>query len=67
MKIKPLSDRIVVRRVEPAEMTEGGIVIPEMAKEQTCEGMIVAVGLGKLDKKGKWNMNQKNKEVSVGG
>lgn len=47
MKIRPLSDRILVKRVESEEKTAGGIFIPENAKEKPIEGQIIAVGNGK--------------------
>jgi chaperonin GroES len=52
MKLKPLQDRILVRRTEEEETTKGGIIIPDTAKEKPAEGKIVAVGNGKLDKDG---------------
>ncbi len=53
MKVKPLYDRILVRRVEPEEKVKGGIIIPDTAKEKPLEGKVVAVGTGRLDDKGK--------------
>ncbi len=53
MKIKPLSDRILVRRLEAEEKTKGGIIIPDTAKEKPREGKIVAVGDGRIDEDGK--------------
>ncbi len=53
MKIKPLSDRILVRRLEAEEKTKGGIIIPDTAKEKPREGKIVAVGDGRVDEDGK--------------
>jgi len=53
MKIKPLSDRILVKREEPGETVRGGIIIPDTAKEKPQEGKVVAVGPGKLDEHGK--------------
>ena len=52
MKVKPLYDRVIVRRVEEEETTKGGIIIPDTAKEKPQEGEIVAVGSGKLNDKG---------------
>ena len=52
MKIKPLGDRILVKRLEEEETTAGGIIIPDSAKEKPAEGEIVAVGPGKLNDKG---------------
>ena len=53
MKLKPLSDRVLVLRIEEEEKTSGGIVIPDTAKEKPMEGKIIAVGSGKVDDKGK--------------
>jgi chaperonin GroES len=52
MKIRPLQDRIVVRRLEGENKTKGGIIIPDTAKEKPIEGRIVAVGNGKVLKNG---------------
>ena len=52
MKIRPLNDRILVKRLEGEEKTAGGIIIPDSAKEKPAEGEIVAVGLGKLNDAG---------------
>ena len=48
MKIKPLGDKVVVKRLEAEAVTEGGIVLPDSAKEKPKEGKIVAVGEGRL-------------------
>jgi chaperonin GroES len=48
MKIKPLHDRIIVKRLEEEEITKGGIIIPDTAKEKPIEGKVVAVGDGKV-------------------
>jgi chaperonin GroES len=53
MRIKPLSDRVLVLRIEEEEKTSGGIIIPDTAKEKPQEGKVVAVGPGKLDENGK--------------
>jgi chaperonin GroES len=53
MKIRPLSDRIVVKRTQEEEKTKGGIIIPDSAKEKPLEGLVVAVGSGKVLKNGK--------------
>ncbi len=53
MKIRPLADRVVVKRLEQEEKTKGGIIIPDTAKEKPVEGKVVAVGSGKLQKNGK--------------
>ena len=52
MKIRPLYDRIVVTRVEEKEQVQGGIIIPDTAKEKPQEGEVVAVGKGKRNEKG---------------
>ncbi len=52
MKIRPLNDRLLVERLEEETTTAGGIIIPDSAKEKPAEGKIVAVGKGKLNKKG---------------
>jgi len=48
MKIRPLHDRILVKRLEEEERTKGGIIIPDTAKEKPIEGRVVAVGKGKV-------------------
>jgi chaperonin GroES len=53
MKIRPLQDRIIVKRVEEEEKTKGGIIIPDSAKEKPMEGKVIAVGNGKLLENGK--------------
>jgi chaperonin GroES len=53
MKIKPLNDRVIVKRVEQEQKTSGGIIIPDTAKEKPQEGLVVAVGPGKRDDDGK--------------
>jgi len=53
MRIKPLNDRILVRRLEAEEKTKGGIVLPETAKEKPKEGEVIAVGPGKMLESGK--------------
>lgn len=53
MKIRPLQDRIVVKRVKEEEKTKGGIIIPDSAKEKPVEGEVIAVGNGKVAKDGK--------------
>jgi chaperonin GroES len=52
MKVRPLNDRILVKRLEEEEMTKGGIIIPDSAKEKPAEGEIIAVGKGKMNDKG---------------
>jgi chaperonin GroES len=53
MKIRPLQDRVIVRRLEEEEKTKGGIIIPDTAKEKPQEGKVIAVGKGKLTEDGK--------------
>ena len=53
MKIRPLQDRIVVKRVEEEQKSPGGIIIPDTAKEKPMEGKVVAVGKGKILENGK--------------
>ena len=53
MKIRPLQDKVLVKRLEEEEKTKGGIIIPETAKEAPAEGKVVAVGQGKRDESGK--------------
>ena len=53
MKIKPLRDRVIIRRLGEEEKTKGGIIIPDSAKEKPQEGEVVAVGTGKILEDGK--------------
>ncbi len=53
MKIKPLGDRLLVRRLEEEEVKKGGIIIPDSAKEKPMEAKVVEVGTGKTDDSGK--------------
>jgi chaperonin GroES len=53
MKLRPLQDRILIRRVEPEAKTPGGIFIPDTAQEKPVEGEVVAVGPGARDENGK--------------
>jgi chaperonin GroES len=48
MKIRPLHDRVIVKRIKEEETTKGGIIIPDTAKEKPSEGKVIAVGKGKL-------------------
>ncbi|HHO49017.1 MAG TPA: co-chaperone GroES [Desulfobacteraceae bacterium] len=52
MKIRPLNDRVLVKRLEEEAKTAGGIIIPDTAKEKPAEGEVVAVGPGKMNTKG---------------
>ncbi|MFO7984683.1 MAG: co-chaperone GroES [Desulfatiglandaceae bacterium] len=53
MKVRPLHDRVIVKRVEEEEKTKGGIIIPDTAKEKPVEGQVIAVGDGKVGDDGK--------------
>ncbi len=53
MKLRPLGDRILVKRIKEEEKTKGGIIIPDTAKEKPQEGKVVAVGKGKVADDGK--------------
>jgi len=53
MKIKPLSDRILVLRIEDAEVKKGGIIIPDTAKEKPMQAKVIEIGSGKRDEDGK--------------
>ena len=53
MKIRPLQDRVIVKRLEEEEKTKGGIIIPDTAKEKPQEGKVIAVGKGKMTEEGK--------------
>ena len=52
MKLQPLGDRVVVQRLEAEEKTEGGIILPDAAKEKPQRGKIIAVGDGKISDEG---------------
>jgi len=52
-KIRPLQDRVIIKRVKEEEKSKGGIIIPDTAKEKPIEGKVVAVGSGKVTKDGK--------------
>ena len=52
-KFTPLHDRILVRRVEEADTTRGGIIIPDSAKDKPQEGEVISVGKGKISEEGK--------------
>lgn len=53
MKVKPLQDRVLIKRVEEETKTRGGIIIPDSAKEKPLEGVVLAVGNGKILEDGK--------------
>ena len=52
MKIRPLNDRILVKRLDQLEKTAGGIIIPDSAKEKPAEGKVISVGNGKMNEAG---------------
>ena len=52
MRVRPLYDRLIVKRLEEEEKTKGGIIIPDTAKEKPVEGKVIAVGAGKLKEDG---------------
>lgn len=52
MNIKPLADRVIVKPIEPEEKKQGGIIIPDTAKEKPQEGEVIAVGPGKISESG---------------
>lgn len=62
MKVKPLGDRLLVKRVEEKEQKKGNIIIPDTAKEKPMEGKVIAVGAGKVQKDG----SRAAMEVKVG-
>jgi chaperonin GroES len=53
MKVRPLHDRVLLKRVEEEQKTKGGIIIPDTAKEKPVEGKVVAVGNGRIGEDGK--------------
>src|ERR1700677_1081854 len=53
INVKPLSDRVIVHPLDEKEVKKGGIIIPDSAKEKPQEGLVVALGTGKLDENGK--------------
>ena len=53
MKIRPLQDRVIVKRIQEEDKTKGGIIIPDTAKEKPQEGKVIAVGKGKTNEDGK--------------
>lgn len=62
MNIKPLADRVIIKPIEPEEKKQGGIIIPDTAKEKPQEGEIIAVGPGKINEAG----NKVGMEVKKG-
>jgi chaperonin GroES len=63
MKVRPLHDRVIVKRVEEEETTKGGIIIPDTAKEKPVEGKIIAVGDGKVADDGKRSRLRSRPEI----
>ncbi len=53
MKVQPLHDRILLKRVDAKQEKRGGIIIPDTAKEKPMEGKVIAVGAGRVEKDGK--------------
>jgi len=53
MKLRPLQDRVLVKRIEETEVKKGGIIIPDTAKEKPVQGEVIAVGPGRKDDQGK--------------
>ncbi len=53
MNLKPLADRVVIKRIEEEEVKKGGIIIPDTAKEKPQKGEVIAVGPGRLDEQGR--------------
>lgn len=53
MNVKPLNDRVLIKRIDPKETVRGGIIIPDTAKEKPLEGEVISVGPGKYDDTGK--------------
>ncbi len=53
MKVRPLQDRIIVKRIDEEEVSRGGLIIPDSAKEKPQEGNVIAVGKGKIGEDGK--------------
>jgi chaperonin GroES len=53
MKVRPLHDRLLVKRIEEEKETKGGLIIPDTAKEKPMEGNVIAVGRGKVSEDGK--------------
>jgi len=53
VKIRPLQDRVIIKRIQEEEKSKGGIIIPDTAKEKPQEGKVVAVGKGKVNEDGK--------------
>ncbi|HRX86594.1 MAG TPA: co-chaperone GroES [Phycisphaerae bacterium] len=65
MKMKPLGDNVIVKRIEADDVTAGGIYLPDTAKEKPKRGTIMAVGSGKLNNKGQRSVMQLKKDDQV--
>jgi len=66
MKITPLHDRVIVKRLEEDEVSKGGIIIPDSAKETPAEGRVISVGPGRKDEDGKVHpLDVKEKDVVI--
>ena len=65
MKVKPLNDRVLVKRIEETQVTKGGIVIPDTAKEKPIEGRVIAVGSGKMKPEEEESPDQERKGSPV--
>jgi len=52
MKLRPLADRLILKRLDSEDITKGGIIIPDSAKEKPMEGLVIAVGPGRRDEHG---------------
>jgi chaperonin GroES len=67
MKVRPLHDRLLVRRIEPKDTAKGGIIIPDTAKEKPQQGKVIAVGLGKKEKNERVALDVKEGETILFG
>jgi len=65
IKMKPLGDNVIVKRIEADDVTAGGIYLPDTAKEKPKRGTIMAVGSGKLNNKGQRSVMQLKKDDQV--
>jgi chaperonin GroES len=65
MDVKPLHDRILVKRIEEKDVIKGGIIIPDTAKEKPMEGEVIAVGPGKIQEDGKRSIMDVKKDDRI--
>ena len=65
MNVKPLHDRILVKRIEEKDVIKGGIIIPDTAKEKPMEGEVIAVGPGKIQEDGKRSIMDVKKDDRI--